>query len=69
MNKKYRMGISLSEIERKALLVLAEIDGGLSQSAEVRRLIQQAAKQKGVWDDLRNHLCTMPSKAFENKPI
>jgi len=47
--RKERFGLVLSEGEKTAIQRLAEIEGGLSRAALVRRLIRQAAKERGLW--------------------
>ena len=49
MEKIKRFGMTLSEAEKNAILDLAEEAGGLSMSALVRRVIRNAALEKGVW--------------------
>ncbi|MGI6367898.1 MAG: hypothetical protein ACOX2L_05985 [Anaerolineae bacterium] len=44
-----RLGIVLTPREKSAILMLAELEGGLSQSGLVRRLVRQAATARGVW--------------------
>lgn len=44
MNRNKRIGLSLSNKEKIALLYLANLEGGLSQSALIRRLIRQSAR-------------------------
>ena len=49
MRKSERLGFVLSPREKSALEDLAEIEGGLSQSAVLRRLIRAEAQRLGVW--------------------
>lgn len=49
MDKSLRFGMVLSPAEKYALVRLAEVEGGLSQAAIVRRLIRRAALQCGFW--------------------
>jgi len=49
MRKSERLGFVLSPREKSALEDLAEIEGGLSQSAVLRRLIRAEAQRRGVW--------------------
>ena len=51
MRKSERLGFMLSPREKSALEDLAEIEGGLSQSALLRRLIRAEAQRRGVWPD------------------
>lgn len=44
-----RIGLVLLDSEKLALEKLAEIEGGLSQAAVLRRLLRKAAKERGVW--------------------
>ena len=48
MEKTERFGFWLSRDEKSVIAVLAEIEGGLSQAALIRRLIHQAAVQHGI---------------------
>ena len=57
MYKSRRFGLVLTSAEKHALNRLAEIEGGLSQAATLRRLIRQAAAERGLWpltDDRSN---------------
>ncbi len=49
MHKTKRLVLVLTETEKMAVTRLAEIEGGLSQAALVRRLIRVAAYERGVW--------------------
>lgn len=49
MQRTERLGVVLSEREKTAVVKLAEVEGGLSQAALIRRLIRQAARTKGLW--------------------
>ena len=49
MHKSKRLGLVLTPAEKTAVVQLAEVEGGLSQAAVVRRLIRQAAKSRGLW--------------------
>jgi len=49
MQKSKRLGLVLTPAEKTAVVRLAEVEGGLSQAAVVRRLIRQAAKSRGLW--------------------
>ena len=49
MSKTERLGLILSPREKEALRRLAEVDGGLTQSALVRRLIRIEAQRRGIW--------------------
>jgi hypothetical protein len=44
-----RFCLVLTPSERSALEQIAEADGGLSYAAAVRRLIRQAARERGLW--------------------
>ena len=44
MLKTKRIGLIVTEKEKKWIIQLAEIEGGLSQAALLRRLIRQAAE-------------------------
>ncbi len=48
MYKRVRFGFVLTEGEKRSLERLAEIEGGLSEAALLRRLIRRAAKEEGI---------------------
>jgi len=45
MTKTKRLGLILSEEEKRWVVQLAKLEGGLSQASLIRRLIRQAADQ------------------------
>ncbi len=45
MRKDKRVGLWLTDEEKNVLVRLAEIEGGLSRAALIRRLIHQSAKE------------------------
>jgi len=47
--KTERLGLRLTQVEKQLAEQLAELDGGLSVSAFVRRLIRDAAQKRGIW--------------------
>jgi len=49
MNRVFRYGLFLSKKERDILAELAQLEGGLSKAAVLRRLIHQAAEARGVY--------------------
>ncbi len=49
MQKSMRFGMVLSKPEKEIVIKLAEIEGGLSQAALIRRLIRRAATDRGLW--------------------
>ena len=49
MRRTRQLGILVSPAEKAALKRLAEVEGGLSQAALVRRLIRKEAKRHGFW--------------------
>jgi hypothetical protein len=49
MNREIRFGLLLHPTEKRALNQLAEVEGGLSRAATLRRLIRKAAHEKGLW--------------------
>ena len=51
MRKKARLGLILTTQEKSWVRRLAEIEGGLSEAALIRRLIRQAAKSNGLQND------------------
>ncbi len=48
MEKTERFGFWLTTNEKFVIARLAELEGGLSQAALVRRLIRRAAMEKGI---------------------
>ena len=50
MQKSLRFGLLIMPEEKTALAKLAEIEGGLSMAAVIRRLIRKAAFQSGIWN-------------------
>ena len=61
MNRSIRFSLLLNAYEKEALERLAEVEGGLSQSAMARALIRKAARERGVWPvptDQRERLAT-----------
>ncbi len=53
MANKERFGFNLTERDSELLAQLAEIEGGLSQAAVIRRLIRIAAYKHGLLKNLR----------------
>jgi hypothetical protein len=49
MSREIRFGLLLRPDEKHALDRLAEVEGGLSKAAALRRLIRKAAHEKGLW--------------------
>lgn len=49
VQKNERLGLLLTLAEKTAVVQMAEAEGGLPQSALVRRLIRNAARERGVW--------------------
>lgn len=47
-SKSKMFGLALSPTEREAIRKLAQLEGGLSQAAVVRRLIVLEARRRGV---------------------
>lgn len=48
MLKQVRFGLVLTNSEKAVVEYLAEVDGGLSQAAVIRRLIRAEAKRQGL---------------------
>jgi hypothetical protein len=44
-----RLGLVLTPTEKTVVVQMAEAEGCLSQSAQVRRLIRNAAREQGIW--------------------
>lgn len=53
MDKTERFSLVLTPQEKAAVTRLAEVEGGLSQAALLRRLIRKAAHDRGLWPELR----------------
>jgi len=51
MQRNFRFGLLLNTREKTALEQLALIEGGLSQADLIRRLIHQAAREKGLYQE------------------
>jgi hypothetical protein len=49
MYRTKRLGLVLMPAEKTVVVQMAEAEGGLSQSALVRRLIRIAAREQGIW--------------------
>ncbi len=49
MRKTQRIGLALSPTEKAAAKQLAEMEGGLTYSALMRRLIRKEAHEQGIW--------------------
>ena len=58
MLKTKRIGLIVTEEEKKWVIQLAEIEGGLSQASLIRRLIRQSAERYNL---------TTKSESKENK--
>ena len=48
-NKTARIAFICYEEEKEALKRLAELEGGLTLAAMLRRLIRKVAKEKDIW--------------------
>lgn len=53
MKKTKRLGLLLTEREKAWVVNLAKIEGGLSQAALIRRLINKAGMEHGLYPDFR----------------
>ena len=51
--RSVRFGLVLTEAEKRALVRLAEAEGGRSRAAVVRRLIRREAHRRGLWAMVR----------------
>lgn len=49
MPKTERLGVLVTPLEKAAVQKLAEVEGGLSQAALIRRLIRREARRQGLW--------------------
>ena len=52
MRKTQRLGLLLTEREKAWVINLARLEGGLTQAALIRRLINKAGKEHGLCLDL-----------------
>ena len=52
MQKTTQFGMVLTPLEKHAISLLAEIEGGLSIAALVRLLVRKAAIERGVWHEI-----------------
>ena len=55
MIRTERLALVLSPTEKLVVVKLAETEGGLSQAALVRRLIREAATERGLWPPRKGH--------------
>ena len=65
MNKTERLGLVLTEQEKSWVINLAELEGGLTQAALIRRLIYNAAKEYGFTNDLPRQLAAKDAEIEE----
>ena len=49
MQKTKRFSLVITTSENEAISFLADLEGGLSKAALIRRLIRKAAKENNVW--------------------
>lgn len=49
MHRTKRISLVLTPMEKTVVEELAEAEGGLTQSALLRRLIRNAARERGIW--------------------
>jgi hypothetical protein len=49
MHKTKRLSFMLTPMEKTVIEQLADAEGGLSQSALIRRLIRNAAREHDIW--------------------
>ena len=49
MNRRLRFGFVLTPPEKRALVQLSDVEGGLSQAATIRRLSRKEARRYGLW--------------------
>lgn len=54
MFRTERFSLILTPTEKEAAKALAEVEGGLSQAALVRRLIRTEAERQGLWPPQRS---------------
>ena len=60
MRKTKRLGLTLTPGEKALVIRLADLEGGLSQAALVRRLVRKAAIACGLWS------CTGQSRSADD---
>jgi hypothetical protein len=61
--KSERFGLVLTPLEKDTVARLAEVEGGLSSAALMRRLIRQAAQERGLWpSDLHSLHESLPGR-------
>ena len=58
MHKTKRLSLMLTPMEKTVIEQLADAEGGLSQSALVRRLVRDAARKHGIWPPDKHHRAT-----------
>ncbi len=68
MYKKKRLGLVLSACEKRLVAQLADLEGGLSQAALVRRLIRKAGEDRGLWPQGRSEASGNARRASTNPP-
>ena len=59
-NRRFMVGFTPTE--KQVLEQLAEIEGGISQAAVVRRLVRREAQKRGLWTDLMARGVTVESE-------
>ena len=59
--KTVRFGLWLTSDEKTIVVQLAEIEGGLSQAALIRRLIREAAQKHGIYLPVTHDYSAEPS--------
>ena len=68
MNRKVRFGFVLTEDEKKTLIRLSEVEGGLSEAATLRRLIHRAAREHGLGIQTKPGIHAMANKPEFSRP-
>ena len=70
MLKVKRLGLIVTEEEKRFVVQLARIEGGLSQSSLIRRLIHKAAEQQGLSNlSSDNHLTALSDRDTTSETI
>ena len=67
MRKTKRFGFALTHLEKDAIAKLADLEGGLSQAAMLRRLLRKAAIENGLEISDVNENYVHLSEAYRSK--
>ena len=67
MNKMERFGFLLTKDEKQMMAILAEIEGGLSQAALIRRLVREAAQKHNILPVKINEILENPMEVSDGR--